>query len=95
MVELLTFVACMLGLAGAYRLYRQKPNIPRIFGVLLLGVWSYVSLVLLIISWFSPSLTVMLFLGALPVFVVAYGYRYYEHKYGKPQPPKRKNSEGF
>ena len=93
MIELILFLACASGLAGTIYLYRQKRNLPRLFGTLLMATWTYITLILLLIRWLSPSLPLMLLLGALPVFVVAYGYRYYEEKYGKPQPTKRKNDD--
>jgi CHASE2 domain-containing sensor protein len=92
-IQVILFLVCAAGLAGTYHLYNQKRNISRLFATLLMSAWTYMTFVLMLIEVLSPSLPLMLFLGGLPVFVVAYGYRYYEQKYGKPQATKRKNDD--
>jgi predicted lysophospholipase L1 biosynthesis ABC-type transport system permease subunit len=86
-LEFLIFALIFAGWLGALRLLQQKRNLARIFGVLMMSVWLYVSLLLLVFT-FAPPLEIWLLLGAAPVFVIAYGYRLYEH-YG--QRNKRKN----
>lgn len=89
-IELIIFVACLTGWLGALRWwYDARRELPRIFAVLLMSVWLYVSVMLVVFTW-NPPLEILLFLGMLPVVVIAYGYRLYEHY---AQREKVKNEE--
>lgn len=76
--EIIVFLLCLLGWLGAMRLLYVARSLPRIFGALIMSVWLYISVILVLISW-NAALEVMLFFGVLPVVMVAYGYRVYDH----------------
>lgn len=61
--------------------YQQNRSFNRLFVLLLMTIIVYLSLAITIFASFELSLPFILCMGALPVLVVAYGYRYYEHRY--------------
>lgn len=81
-LEIPIFVLCLLGWLGALRLLHQKRTLAHIFGALIMSVWLYVSLMLILFT-LEPPLEVWLAFGAAPVFLIAYGYRLYEHYQGQ------------
>lgn len=84
------FIICLLLWFGTIYWFLQDRNFNRLFGVLMIGVITYLSFELT--AWsFRPPFQVMMAIGLLPIISVAYGYRYYEHKYRQPQ--KAKNEE--
>lgn len=93
-ISVLLFFSCFAGWLGSLRLFLEKQSLPRIFGVLIMSIWTYITLVLFIIDAFAPPFMVLLILGLIPVFAVAYGYRLYDHYKGRnPRKSKRKNDE--
>jgi Ca2+/Na+ antiporter len=76
---LLIFIVCLLGWFGSVVLIRQSYSLNRLFVFLIMSIWLYVSFALLVISS-QPPLWVWLGLGFIPIFLIAYGYRYYEKK---------------
>jgi len=76
--ETVSLILCGLGWVGAARLVYVRRTLPRIFGLLLMSIWLYVSLMLVLFAM-QPALEVLLFFGLLPIVVVAYGYRLYDH----------------
>ncbi|MAU10891.1 MAG: hypothetical protein CL607_13800 [Anaerolineaceae bacterium] len=77
-MELLIFAICLLGWLGMAYLVYQKRSLFRWGFFILVSVWLYISIVLVIFT-LSPPLPVLLIVGLIPVFGVAYGYRLYDH----------------
>lgn len=77
--EWLMLILCAVGWVGALRLFLLRRSLPRIFGLLIMSIWLYVS-VMLVLFTFAFAIEWMLCFAALPIFVVAYGYRVYEHR---------------
>lgn len=73
------FTICLMGWGGSLYLMRQTRTLNRLFLFLVMSIWTYVSFAIWIIS-LDPPLWTWLLLGLIPVFAVAYGYRYYEAK---------------
>jgi hypothetical protein len=87
---IIVFIICLLLWFSAIYWFLQDRTFNRLFGVLMMGVITYLSFELT--AWsFRPPLPVMMAIGLLPIISVAYGYRYYEHKYRLPQ--KTKNED--
>lgn len=61
----------------AYRLYQQR-SFYRIFGLLMSSFLLYISFELVLWSLQLP-LVVMMGIGFMPVFLVAYGFRVYDY----------------
>lgn len=77
-MALLIFAICALGwLAMAYLVYQER-SFYRWGFFILMSVLLYISIILIAFSLNMP-LPVLLILGLLPVFGVAYGYRLYDH----------------
>jgi hypothetical protein len=84
---IIVFIICLLLWFGTVYWFLQDRNFNRLFAILMMGVISYLSFELT--AWsFRPPLSVMMAIGLLPIVSIAYGYRYYEHKYRKPKKPK-------
>ena len=77
-MELLIFVLCLLGWLGMAYLVYQKRSLYRWGFFILTSVLLYISIILIAFS-LNFSLPVLLILGLLPIFGVAYGYRLYDH----------------
>lgn len=78
-ISLLIVGLCLVGWSGALVLIRQSYSLNRLFVVLIMSIWLYVSVVLLIIS-LNPPLWIWLGMGFAPIALIAYGYRYYDEK---------------
>lgn len=71
------FLLCLLGWLGAlYLLYREQ-TITRLFGLLMMSVWLYMSVELMMWSARLP-LHFMMGMGLLPILLVLVGFRVYD-----------------
>lgn len=87
---IIVFIICLLLCFGTIYRFLQQRTFNRLFGVLMMGVITYLSFELT--AWsFRPPLPVMLAIGVFPLASISYGYRYYEHKYRQPE--KAKNED--
>lgn len=88
--EVILFAICLLGWLGALRLIWSRRTLVTLLLFVMMTVWLYLSGVLILLT-LSPPLEIWLLLGILPVIVVAYGYRIYDHRV-KDKKAKRENS---
>ena len=87
---LLVFITCVLGWIGVGMWFNRNRTFYRLGGLLMMSVLTYMSFEIMMWS-FQLSLPYMMVIGLIPVVVVAYGFRYYDHHYRQLQ--KYKNDE--
>jgi Ca2+/Na+ antiporter len=92
---ILIFLVCLLGWLGAlYLVYKQR-TIMRLFGLLMMSIWLYMSIELMLWSARLPLLFLMS-LGILPILFVMIGFKVYERSRELEKAKnddKRKNEE--
>lgn len=89
--EWILFIVCLLGWAGTVRLIWSRRTLITMLLFVMMTVWLYLSGVLILLT-LNPPLEIWLLLGILPVIVVAYGYRIYDHRV-KDNKVKRDDSD--
>ncbi len=70
---LLSLIISLLLCYAAARRALQKRDLASVFWALLTGIWSYVSLLMLVFS-LTQRLEILLFMALLPLFVIAAVY---------------------
>lgn len=88
---ILVFIVMLLGTFGALYYFLQKRTLYSIFGLMLMGVLTYLSFELTLWSYNLP-LPVMMIVGLIPISIVTYGFRVYDYN-RKQELKKRKNED--
>ena len=88
---IIVFIVMLLGTLGALYFFLQKRSLYSIFGLMLMGVLTYLSFELTLWSYNLP-LPVMMIVGLIPITVIAYGFRVYDYN-RKREIEKRKNED--
>jgi len=86
---IVVFIVMLLGTFGALYYFLQKRTLYSIFGLMLMGVLTYLSFELTLWSYNLP-LPAMMIIGLIPISVVTYGFRVYDFN-RKREIEKRKN----
>jgi hypothetical protein len=88
---IVVFIVMSIGTLAALYFFLQKRTLYSIFGLLLMGVLTYLSFELTVWSY-RPPLPVMMLIGLIPISVIAYGFRVYDFN-RKREIEKRKNDD--
>lgn len=88
---IVVFIVMLLGTFGALYYFLQKRTLYSIFGLMLMGVLTYLSFELTLWSYNLP-LPVMMVIGLIPISIVTYGFRVYDYN-RKRELEKRKNDK--
>jgi len=83
------FFLCLLGWLGTLFLLYQQQSLTRLFMMMMMSVWLYMSIELMMWAAGLPLISMMT-MGLLPIFFVLVGFRVYDRMRERE---KRKNDE--